>query len=86
LARKNLLQLISHHDTDSARHPGLFYRDKMLPPVRITFVNDTLSALLMSSLLRDFLVVLQFLEQFGLGPARQSGCSHLGWMTARSTR
>jgi len=44
----NLLQLVSHHGTDSVRDLGLLCRNKMVRPVRIMVVSGTCSVFLMS--------------------------------------
>jgi len=41
LKHVNLLQLVSHHDTDSVRELGLLCCNKMLQSVRIMINNDT---------------------------------------------
>jgi len=43
LANVNLLQLVTHHGTDSLRDLGLLCHNKMLRPVGITVVNGTRS-------------------------------------------
>jgi len=48
LAHANLVQLVTHHATDSVRDLGLLCRNKMLRPVGIMVVNGTRSVLLMS--------------------------------------
>ena len=61
LANTNLLQLASHHGTDSVKDLGLLFRNKMLRPVDIMVVSDTRSVFLMSC--QSF---QSFLDQFGL--------------------
>jgi len=66
LAQANLLQLVSHHGTDSGRDLGLLCRNKMLRRVGIEVVkvNGTFSR---------FLQLFQsLLDKFGLSSARPS--------------
>ena len=48
LAHANLLQLVSHRDTDSVRDMGLLCCNKMLRPLRIMVFNGTRSVFLVS--------------------------------------
>jgi len=46
LAHKNLLQLVSHHGTESVGDVGLLFRNKILRRVGIIVVNGTRSVFL----------------------------------------
>jgi len=48
MAHSNLLQLVSHHGTDSVRDLGLLCHNNMLRPVGIMAVNGTRSVFLLS--------------------------------------
>jgi len=58
LAHPNLLQLVSHHGTDSVRDLGLLCRNKMHRPVGIMVVNGTHSVFLMPVIPVTFVLIL----------------------------
>jgi len=63
LTHVNILQLVSHHGTDSVRDLGLLCRSKMIRPVGIMVANGNHSVFLTS-------VIQSHLDQFDLGSAR----------------